>query len=155
MTQAVAGHGALIAYEPDPVGDQGTFVTIGELNGDIVWPELSRPATDVTPHQDTIDSNVLGVIKRSPMQFSVNFIYDDATHDHLTGMYSLIQANTFTGFRLRGPGGGPADDEWIASGQVQAITNTAPVREGARTADITVVFSGRMIIDGVIYGVSS
>jgi hypothetical protein len=152
MTQAVAGHGALIAVEQDPTGSPGVFTTIGELNGDITWPELSRGETEVTPHQDNIDSWVLGILRRGPLSFSVNWIYDEATHDHLTGLINAISENEVRGFRLRGPGGAADTDEWIASGQVQAITQTAPVREGARTSDCTVRFSGPMIIDGVAFG---
>lgn len=148
MTLAVAGHGALIAMETAP----GVFVTIAELNGDITWPELSRGETEVTPHQDAIDSWVLGIIRRGALTFGVNFIFNGATHDHLTGLYSHIKANDFLGFRLRGPGGTTATDEWIMSGSVQAITQVAPVREGARTCDVTIRMSGPMIIDGVAFG---
>jgi hypothetical protein len=152
MTQAVAGHGALIAMEQDPAGAQGTFTTIAELNGDITWPELSRGESEVTPHQDNIDSWVLGILRRGPLTFGVNFIFDDATHDHLSGLYEAISINETRGFRLRGPGGSADTDEWILSGQVQAITQTAPVREGGRTCDVTIRASGPMIIDGVSYG---
>lgn len=152
MTQAVAGHGALIAMEMDPEGAPGIFTTIAELNADIEWPELSRGETEVTPHQDSIDSWVLGILRRGALQAGVNFIFDNATHDHLTGLYSMIKTNETRGFRLRGPGGTTNTDEWICSGQLQAITQTAPVREGARTCSITIRLSGPMIIDGVAYG---
>ena len=155
MTLAVAGHGATIAVEADPTGAPAVFTVIAELNGDIVWPELSRGETEVTPHQDNIDSWVLGIIRRGSLTFSVNFIFDGATHDHLTGLYESMTLNETRGYRLRGPAGTVADDgtdEWILSGQVQAITQTAPVREGARTSDITIRASGPMEIDGVAYG---
>ena len=158
MSQAVAGHGATIAVEADPTGAPGVFTTIAELNGDITWPELSRGETDVTPHQDTIDTWVLGILRRGLLTFSVNFIFDGATHDHLTGLHEAIVLNEVRGYRLRGPAGTIADDgtdEWVASGQVQAIAQVAPVREGARTADVSVRFSGAMEIDGVPYGTSS
>lgn len=152
MSDAVAGHGALIAMEQDPSGAQGDFTTIGELNGDITWPELSRGEEEVTPHQDNIDSWVLGVLRRGPLTFSINFIFDDATHDHLTGLQKAIIDNERRGIRLRGPGGSAGSDEWIASGDVQAISQTAPVREGARTADVTIRLSGPMEIDGQAVG---
>lgn len=153
MSRAVAGHGALIAYEADPDGAPGVFTTIAELNGDIVAPSISRPVTVVTPHQDNIDYNVLGVMTREPLTFGVNWIFDDPTHDHLTGVTSMIRENTFFGLRLRGPGGTENTDEWIMSGQISNVGPiTNPVREGARTADITFVPSGPMKIDGVMYG---
>lgn len=153
MTQAVAGHGTIIAMELDPTGSPGAFTDIAELNGDITWPELTRGETEVTPHQDNIDSYVLGVMRRGALSLSVNFIFDDNTHDHLTGLYAAMAANETRGFRIRGPGGTTNTDEWILSGAVQGITQTAPVREGARTSDVTIRMSGPMKIDGVEYGV--
>lgn len=152
MSNAVAGHGALIAMELDPSGAQGTFTTIAELNGDITFPELSRAEEEVTPHDDTIDGWVTGVLTRGPLTFSVNFIFDDQTHDHAEGLYEAIINNEQRGFRLRGPGGSDSSDEWICSGFVQAMTQTNPVRSGARTADVTIRMNGPMIIDGVTVG---
>jgi hypothetical protein len=138
--------------ELDPTGSPGDFTVIAELNGDITFPELSRGETEVTPHQDNIDSWVLGILRRGPLSFSVNWIFDDGTHDHLTGLLKSIKDNQVRGYRLRGPGGTDDTDEWLASGQVQAVTQTNPVREGARTSDVTVRLSGPMIVDGVPYG---
>lgn len=153
MTEAIAGHGATIAMELDPTGSPGVFTTMAELNGDITFPELSRGETDVTPHQDHIDSWVLGILRRGPLTGGVNYIFDDETHDHLTGMIAAIKDNERRGFRIRGPGGTTNTDEWIASGQFQQVGPiTNPVREGARTANFTVRLSGPMIIDGVAFG---
>lgn len=153
MSNAVAGHGALIAMELDPTGSPGVFTTIAELNGDISFPELSRGETEVTPHQSNIDEWVLGIPRRSPLTGSVNYIFDDGTHDHLTGMLAAIMANETRGFRVRGPGGTTATDEWIASGKFQTVGPIVnPVREGARTADFSIRLSGPMLIDGVAIG---
>ncbi len=149
---AVSGHGALIAMELDPTGMPNVFTTIAELNGDIVWPAINRPVTETTPHNANIDCYVLGRLGRGDFTFSVNFIFDNTTHDHLTGLYDAIILNETRGFQLRGPGGLADTDEWIASGEVAEITNTSPVREGARTADVTVRFSGPQVIDGVAIG---
>ena len=151
MTVAIAGHGALIAMESSPVVG-GVFTTIAELNGDISPPGLSRNATEVTPHQDTIDSHVTGVMRRTPMKFSVNFIFDDATHDHLTGLIKKIKDDELTGFRITGPGSPVSPlDEWIASGFVTNVLPVNPVRDGARTAEVEVVMTGPMIVDGVTF----
>ena len=153
MSNAIAGHGALIAIEQDPVGAPGVFTTVAELNGDITAPGISRPVTVVTSHQDNIDYSVLGVMTREPLTFSVNWLFDDPTHDHLTGITSKIGDNERFGLRLRGPGGTANTDEWIMSGQISNVGPIVnPVREGARTADVTFVPSGPMIIDGVTWG---
>lgn len=149
MSQAVAGHGATIAMELDPVGAQGTFTTIAELNGDINEPGLTRPWTETTPHQDTIDSGVTGRLGREPLTFSVNYIFDDTTH---VALRDAIIENLFTGFRIRGPGGSANNDEIVASGFVTNISVTNPVREGARSAEVTVQLSKAQKVDGVIVG---
>src|SRR5688572_23942084 len=102
MSIAVAGHGATLAIELNPSGAPGVFTVIAELNGDLTGLGLERPETEVTPHQDTIDSWVTGVLRRQPWSFTVNYIYANTTHDALR---DFILARTRTGFRFRGPAG--------------------------------------------------
>lgn len=154
MSLAVAGHGATIAIELDPVVSPGVFTVVAELNGDIQWPGLQRPETEVTPHQDTIDSYVLGRLGREALTFSTNYVFDDSTHDHLTGLQAKIIDNELFGVRILGPNGSANTDEVICSGQVQAITHVDPVREGARTAQVTIRLSKAQKIDGVLVGTS-
>ncbi len=150
--QAVAGHGTLIAWEGGATPTPGSFTTIAQLNGDIAWPELMRDETEVTPHQDTIDSYQLSYIKRGPMTFAVNFINSEATHNHLTGLYKAMGDNSIRGWRLTGKGStGAGNDEWIMSGQVQKIVKKAPVKAGVISADITVRMSGAQIIDTAVF----
>lgn len=157
MTQAIAGHGAVIAMELDPSGSPGVFTEIGELNGDLAWPELSRREDEATPHNDTIDSYTFGVLSRGPLQFSVNFIFDDGNHDHSTGLVNALVDNERRGFRLTGPNQTPGSgtDEWICSGNVTNFQPTHPVRVGTRTADFTVRMSGPQIIDSTVIGTAS
>lgn len=153
MTNAIAGHGATIAMELDPTGSPGTFTTIAELNGDLNFPDLMRAEEEVTPHQDDIDSWVLGVMSRGPFTGSVNYIYDDQTHDETDGLIAAIVAGETRGFRFRGPNGSADTDEWIASGEVQQFGPIVhPVRSGARTAEFTLRFSGAMKINGTTIG---
>ena len=152
MSQAIAGHGALIAMEVD--GDAaGTFTTVGELNGDINMGALTRPETEVTTHQDTIDQWIQGRLGRDAITWSVNFIFDDETHDHLTGLRKRIIDGDIFGLRVRGPNGTTDTDEIIVSGFLTNVgLSTNPVREGARTADVTFRPSKQMKIDGVLIG---
>ena len=92
-------------------------------------------------------------MQREPTTATIFYDPDDATHNETAGILSLIAANTNCGIRVRGPGGGAADDEWIGSGYVQAfgpITN--PVITGARTAPFVFEWSGPMIVDGTTIG---
>lgn len=152
MSQAIAGHGALIAMELDPAKAPGSFTTIAELNGDITEPGYNRPETEVTPHQDTIDSYVIGRLGRDPVTFTINYIFTDSTHDASTGLQAKIQDNEFFGVQFLGPGGSPGVDEIIGSGFVTNFAITDPVREGARTAEVTIRLSKAQITDGVPVG---
>lgn len=152
MSQAQAGHGTLIAVELTP---GGAFTTIAELNADINYPTLSRGEAEATPHNDTIDTYRLGVIKREPFSFGVNHLFANQTHDSTTGLLKMMLDGLERGWRIRGPGITNSTDEWIISGAVQSISQVAPVREGIRTSEVTVRASGKMMINGTEYGVTT
>lgn len=144
MTNAISGHGTLIARAP---GASGVFEDIAEL-GDITMPELSRNEFDATTQEKDIDAYVLGVLRRSACTISMNFLPDHASHDHLTGLQKAIIDNSIDGYRFTLPGGTPV---WIMSGQVQHIAPKAPV-DGKLSADVTLRFTGKFSIDGVSIG---
>jgi hypothetical protein len=122
------------------------------LNGDITWPGLNRPETEVTAHQHRIDYWIRGRLGRDAFGFSVNWVFDNPTHDYEAGLgYLLVQGTEF-GMRVRGPGGTANTDEWIFSGGLTNIGQVSPIREGARTSEITFRPSGPMKIDGVVIG---
>jgi hypothetical protein len=78
--RAIAGHGVQIAVELDPVGAPGVFDDVPELNGDVNWFNFSVPETNVTAHNDNIDSWIQGVLMREPLQFTVNYDFEDEVH---------------------------------------------------------------------------
>lgn len=147
---AEAGHGASIDFELDPVGSPGVFTAVPELGDDINWPNFSVPETNVTAHNDNIDSWIQGVLMRDQFTFGVNYVAGNTVHEALRD--APLNALKH-GFRLRGPAGSAGVDEIIASGFVQTFGPiTHPVREGARKAQVAVRLSGPMIVDGVAYG---
>lgn len=153
MSNAQAGHGALLAIEKD--GDPaGTFTIVGELNGPIKRPELTRSSEESTPHNDTISAFTYGVKKVGPLDCSVNYIFDGETHDHLTGVIKHWDDGTLFGMRITGPGSPVSPiDEWVLSGQIVSCGgDESPVREGARTASFQFQATGPFIIDGVTIG---
>jgi len=141
-----SGHGTLIAVQLTP---GGAFTTIAEL-GDIGLPELSRNEFDATTQNEDIDAYVLGVLRRGSWTVGVNWIPDDSTHDHLTGVYKLMIDNTMTGWKVTLPQVTPAI-EWIMSGQVQSLKPNAPV-DGKLSSDMAIRLSGLMSIGGVTIG---
>lgn len=140
---ALSGHGTKIDVQLTP---GSIFTEIAELR-DITPPGLSRNEFDATTQNEDIDSYVLGVLRREAVTIAMNFIPTNNTQDHLTGMQKLLINNTMTGWRFRYPDG----TDWIASGQVSGFKPQAPV-DGLMSAEATVRFSGRMIIEGVSIG---
>ena len=143
MTLAISSHGTLVSYQATP---GGAFATIAEL-GDITPPALSRNEFDATTQEKDIDSYALGVLRRGALTVPLNFLPTNGTHDHLTGIYKLLVANTVTGFKVTFPDA----TVWVMSGQVQAIAPKAPV-DGKLSADVTLRMSGLMSIGGVSIG---
>lgn len=141
-----SGHGTMVAVQLTP---GGAFTDIAEM-GDITPPEFSRNEFDATTQNEDIDAYVLGVLRRGAFSIPLNWIPDNNTHDHITGVYALHFANTMTGWRVRFPQVTPALD-WIMSGQVQALSPAAPV-DGILKSDMTVRLSGLMTIGGVVVG---
>lgn len=152
MSNALPSHGALMAYEVDPVVSPGVFTTVAEIVGDLKFPDLNTRETECTPHNDNIDSYRPGVLSRANSTFDVNWVFNNSTHDHLTGMLSCVIDRKLRGFRFRGPGGTSGSNEWICSGYVTNMTNQNPARTGIRTSTVTIRPSGLMKIDGVVIG---
>lgn len=143
------GHGTLIAVELDPTGAPGVFTDISEQR-DVTAPTMERNEFDATTQNEDIDSYVLGVFRRGLFSVPLNFIPDDATQDHVTGVQKLLFDNTIAGFRITYPQVTP-NVVWIMSGQVKNFNITAPV-DGILTADLSVRLSGLMSINGTIIG---
>jgi Lambda phage tail tube protein, TTP len=144
MSDAISAHGTIIARQP--FASPGVFTDIGEL-GDMTPPALSRNSFDVTTHNDDIDAYVQGVLRRSEVTFPVNFLFDNPTHDHLTGLYYSLITHAKDGWQIEFPD----TFEMIFSGGVSNIAHKAPV-DGAQTADINIRPTGLMWIGGTLVG---
>jgi hypothetical protein len=108
-----------------------------------------RNEFDASVHNRNIDDYVLGIMRRNAFSFPLNFLPTNATHDHLTGLYKALIDNSIDGYKIVFPD--VALTEWILSGQVQTIAPTAPV-DGKLSADVTIRFSGPMVVGGVVVG---
>ena len=131
---AQVGHGTRISYQ---VG--GVFVNIAEVKN-IVLPAMMRKTFDTTTHSRGIDSYVMGSLRRSKLSFGVNFIPNNITHDHLTGMYRYLIHNIKTNFRVHVGG-----LIYTVKGRVQSIAPIAPM-DGLLAAEISIRLSGPMSI---------
>lgn len=146
MTIAISSHGTKVSRAPSATPT--TFTEIAEL-GDLKLPELMRNEFDASVHNRNIDDYVLGIMRRNAFSFPLNFLPTNATHDHLTGLYKALIDNSIDGYKIVFPD--VALTEWILSGQVQTIAPTAPV-DGKLSADVTIRFSGPMVVGGVVVG---
>lgn len=145
MTLAISSHGTLVAVQLTP---GGAFTTISELEN-VTPPELMRNEFDATTQNINIDAYVLGVLRRGTLDFPINYLPGDPSHDHLTGVTKLLTGNTVTGWRVTFPD--IAATTWVMSGQVKSIKPAAPV-DGKLASTITIRMSGVMSIGGVAIG---
>lgn len=141
---ALSGHGTLIARAPQSAPT--AFVTIAEL-GDITPPGLSRNEFDATSQQEDIDSYAIGVLRRTPISFPMNFIPNDASQDHIAGLHNSMITKARDGWKLTYPDG----TIWVGSGSITHLAATAPV-DGKLTLNVSIRLSGKFTINGIVIG---
>lgn len=148
MPDPESGHGALLAYTADPVASPNVFTNIAQINSDIPL-NWTHDSTEITPHNERMSRNITSkVIKRGPIDFEVNYIHGDTTHDDLRD-YFLADPPTTIGMQFTGPSGS-ASDRVIMSGEIINFSYTHPVRSGERKAKISFQPSGPMRVDGTL-----
>ena len=142
MTIAISGHGTLLARAP--AATPTVFTTIAEV-GDISLPGLMRNDFEALTQDRNIDAYILGILRRNPLQISVNFL----PSDHVTGMLKALitEPPPIDGYKMTFPGG----VIWLVSGQVKGFDIKAPV-DGKLSADVTIRPSDRMTIAGIVIG---
>jgi hypothetical protein len=151
-TSVIAGHGASVAYEALPSGSPGVFTTIAELTSDFKRPSPKRGSTETTPHNVNVSRFSVGYPVWDQLSFTCNYLYDNGTQDHLTGIKFQLAHNTVVGIRMRGPTGTTNTDEMIVSGQWISWEITDPNKQGApRQITFTFQPSGNWIEDGVLF----
>lgn len=151
-TSVIAGHGATLAVELNPVSSPGVFTVLAELTNDFKRPKLTRGTTETTPHNVNISRFSVGYGVWGQVQAVCNYLYDNGTQDHLTGVKYLHAHNTVCGIRMRGPTGTTNTDEMIVSGQWLSWEITDPNKAGApRQIMFDFQPSGNYIEDGVLF----
>jgi len=149
MTTPLSGHGARVSRAPQAT--PSTFTEIAEV-GDITMPGLDHNEFSADAHNENIDKYVMGIPRRDLCTLRLNFLPSDGTHDHLTGLLKSCYTNPspLDGFKFVFP---DLVNTWVASGYVKSVNNmTLPV-DGLSTADVSIRFTGRMVINNVLIGV--
>lgn len=152
MTIAVPAHGTILGIEQDPTGAPGVFIDIAEII-EIDGPNVSREATETTPHNATISTHTVSArLLQGEISLGINYLHEHATHGAASGLKKAEIDNETRGFRFRGPGGATDIDEIIVSAKVINFVTANPVRSGQRQATVTLQPSGPMKDDGTIIG---
>lgn len=143
MSDGMSAQGTLIAVSPDPnwptvgAGDPVNFVDIAELR-EITAPALTRNTIELTNHNNADDEYIVGIRRHGDLTFNVNFVPQNGTHDHTTGLQKKWFDGTRDIYRLTFPDG----TSWLFSGFVTNVGASMPV-DDRLGADITIRPTGR------------
>lgn len=132
----ISAQGTLIARGPN-TPPTITFTEIAELR-DITPPALTRNALETTTHNEDDDAYIVGIRRHGDLTMQMNFVPDNATQDHLTGLQKAWYDGTCDIYRLTFPDG----TAWVFSGYVTNIAPDAPV-DDVLTAEVTIRPTGQ------------
>jgi len=126
---AISAQGTLVARRPF---GSGTFTTIGELR-DITVPPIMRNPIEMTAHNDTEETFVMGIRRKGELSFQIGFVPSLATHNDSAGLIQSIKNGDRDTWRITYPD----TSQFLFSGYVSNIAISAPV-DDALVADVTV-----------------
>ena len=139
---AKSSHGTLIYHQP--AATPGTFTVISEI-GDISDVGTSRNSTDVSVHNEDIDTFVLGIMRRDNVSFPINWVFNNASHIALlTSHYN----GHVDGWRVTFPDG----DDIVFSGGIANMGAPAPI-EGALRRTVSIRPTGLFRYNASLVGV--
>lgn len=112
--------------------------TIAEVK-DFSPPGLTSTIIDVSHHGNTtgFEEVILSALKRIPeITFEINFLPNNATHDHLTGLMYIARNSLKKHWEVTIPTPTAGTRVWRFAGYISSFQPTDPV-DGALTASIT------------------
>jgi hypothetical protein len=145
MSDAISAHGTMIARSGQLITPVA-YVDIAEV-GDITPISFTRNEHDVTTQNDDIDAYVLGVLRRGPVSFVINFLGNDATHDEIAGLLYSIANHHKDKWRITFPDG----TVWSFTAGISGFTPEAPV-DGPLRATVTLRPTGLMTLNALEVG---
>jgi hypothetical protein len=140
-TEAIASHGTLVKLgdgaEPE------VFTTVAEVK-DITLPDLGNEREDVTVQTTTGRHRVYKTMlqKDATVEFEVNFVPGDATHDSTTGLVALANSGDEANYQVVMPD----EDQttWTFAAVVDTFQPSGPVA-GILTASVVLAVSGDIV----------
>jgi len=129
------------------MGDGGSpeaFTTIAEVR-DIKGPAMKTDIVDVTNQSSPSGyEEVIPTIRRSgEVDFDVNFVATDATHNGATGLIAILNAKTKKNLKLVHPDS--TSTYWTFSGYVIEFAEEDPVA-GVMKASVKIKISGPPVL---------
>lgn len=100
MSEATSGPGFLLQLGAQS-GNSGSFTTIAEVK-DITGPAVSLDVIDVTNQSspDQYEEIIPSIRRAGEVDFDVNFVPGDGTHDDTTGLMYVANNKVKRGYRL-------------------------------------------------------
>jgi len=146
MPEGISAQGSKLAYSPDPtwppsspVGGAVTFTDVAELRNHTP-PANNRNILETTTHNEEDASKIVGIRRKGDMSLQINYVPDQPTHNHITGLLKAYNDGTRLIFRETYP-----DQSYhMFSGFVANFQPTAPV-DDVLTADVTLAPTGRSL----------
>lgn len=142
MSDAISSFGTLLQ-----IGDGGgpeNFTTIGEVK-DISGPDLKLNTEDVTNHSSPGGwmEKVGTLLEAGTVDFDINYVPTEATHDATTGLLADMIARTKRNFKLVFPDAGATT--WPFTAIVANFKPGAPV-SGVLTATVSLEVTGSVAV---------
>lgn len=146
MPEGISAQGTIIEVSIDPawVGSGSvSYTEIAELR-EITPPALTRNIIDVTTQNEDDDAAVVGIRRHGDLTFDMNFVPNNATHDHLTGLQKKWFDGSRNIYRIRFPPVAPqtVGSAWVFSGYVSSFAPSAPL-DDRLSAAVTIRPTGK------------
>jgi hypothetical protein len=126
-SEAEIGHGCYIEVELDPSGSPGVYTEIKELKTISQFPSKTVDDVDVTHMKSPNKVRELrpGGVTLGPLQFGINWIMNDPTHDGTTGLRKLQSLASKLNWRVQVPQFGKTFT--IPNGYVKEFNGTVEI----------------------------
>jgi hypothetical protein len=144
--EGISAQGTVIAVSIDPawVGSGSvSYTEIAELR-EITPPALTRNTIETTTQNEDDDAYVVGIRRHGDMTFDMNFVPNNGTQDHLTGLQQKWFVGSRNIYKITFPPIAPqtVGASWVFSGFVSQFAPNAPL-DDRLSASVTIRPTGK------------
>lgn len=118
-----------------------SYTTVAEVT-DITFPEIKAELFDTTnmTSPGTWEETLPTILRSGSLQFTINYVPTDPTHNAATGLISYLTAKTLTNIKLIMPNA--AATTWTLPGYVESFKAAGKLKD-ALTATVSFKVSGQ------------